>query len=142
LVASGTGVVFAQPAYTGRTDRQFDTHGDDSGTAARAVMAPITPLLSTFLARAFEMRGRNVVTLLAGEFSRTVPKSDHEPGGTATLIGRYVRTGTAGPQNPDGSPPSDAPPPDGLWAYAAATLRLRGAPFGRNPYPELTRAIV
>ncbi len=140
LVVSGTGVVFAQPAYTGRADRQFDTHEDDSGTAARAVMAPITPLLSTFLARSLAMPGRNVVTLLAGEFSRTVPKSDHEPGGTATLIGRYVRTGTAGPQSPDGSPPADAPPPDALWAYAAAALRLGGSPFGRNPHPELLRA--
>jgi hypothetical protein len=139
LVASGTGVVFAQPAYTGRPDRQFDTHEDDSGAAARAVMVPITPLLSTFLERSLALPGRNVVTLLAGEFSRTVPKSDHEPGGTATLIGRYVRTGTAGPQNPDGSPPLDAPPPDAVWAYAAAALNLRGSPFGRNPHPELIR---
>ena len=57
LIASGTGVVFAQPAYTGRADRQFDTHEDDSGAAARAVMAPITPLLSTFLARTLAMPG-------------------------------------------------------------------------------------
>jgi hypothetical protein len=140
LVASGTGVVFAQPAYTGRADRQFDTHEDDSGAAARAVMAPITPLLSTFLERSLALRGRNVVTILAGEFSRTVPKSDHEPGGTATLVGRYVRTGTAGPQSPDGSPPLDAPPPDAVWAYAASALNLRGSPFGRNPHPELIRA--
>lgn len=137
LLVSGTGVVFAQPAYTGRADRQFDTHEDDSGTAARAVMAPITPLLSTFLARVQALAERNVVTVLAGEFSRTVPKSDHEPGGTATVIGRYVRTGTAGPQNPDGSPPLDSAPPDGLWAYAAAALRVGGSPFGRNPHPEL-----
>jgi len=140
LLTSGTGVVFAQPAYTGRADRQFDTHEDDSGAAARAVMAPITPLLSTFLSRALALPGRNVVTLLAGEFSRTVPKSDHEPGGTATLIGRYVRTGTAGPQSPDGSPPLNAPPPDALWAYTAAALRVGGTPFGRNPHPELIRA--
>ena len=140
LITSGTGVVFAQPAYTGRADRQFDTHEDDSGTAARAVMAPITPLLSTFLARVFALPGRNVVTILVGEFSRTVPKSDHEPGGTATLIGRYVRTGTAGPQSPDGSPPLDAPPPAALWAYTAAALRLGGSPFGRNPHPELIQA--
>jgi hypothetical protein len=140
LLAAGTGVVFAQPAYTGRADRQFDTHEDDSGTEARAVMAPITPLLSTFLTRSLAMTGRNVVTLLAGEFSRTVPKSDHEPGGTATLIGRYVQTGTAGPQDPDGSPPENAPPPDALWAYAAAALRLDGAPFGRNPHPGLIAA--
>ena len=140
LLASGTGVVFAQPAYTGRADRQFDTHEDDSGTAARAVMAPITPLLSTFLARTLALPGRNVVTLLAGEFSRTVPKSDHEPGGTATLVGRYVRTGTAGPQSPDGSPPADAPSPETVFAYAAAALRVGGSPFGRNPNPELIRA--
>jgi hypothetical protein len=140
LVVLGSAVVFAQPAYTGRADRQFDTHEDDSGTAARAVMAPITPLLSTFLARSLALTGRNVVTLLVGEFSRTVPKSDHEPGGTATLIGRHVRTGTAGPQSPDGSPPVDAPPPDALWAYAASALRLGGSPFGPNPHPELIRA--
>jgi hypothetical protein len=142
LVASGTGVVFAQPAYTGRADRQFDTHEDDSGTAARAVMAPITPLLATFLARSLALPKRNVVTLLAGEFSRTVPQSDHEPGGTATLVGPYVRTGTAGPQNPDGSPPADAPPPDAVWAYAAAALHIGGVPFGRNPHPTLIRTAV
>ncbi len=34
--------------------------------------------------------------------------------------------------------PNDAPPPEGLWAYASAALHLNGAPFGRNPNPELT----
>jgi hypothetical protein len=137
LVHAGTSVIFAQPAYTGRTDRQFDTHEDDAGVAARAVMAPITPALAMFLARTLALPGRNVVTLLVGEFSRTIPKSDHEPGGTATVIGKYVKTGTAGPQNADGSPPVNAPPPEGLWAYTSAALRLNGAPFGHNPNPML-----
>lgn len=137
LVQSGTSVIFAQPAYTGRPDRQFDTHGDETGVAAREVMAPITPSLSTFLARVMALPGRNVVTMLVGEFSRTVPQSDHEKGGTATVIGKYVKTGTAGPQRPAGAPPEQAPPPEGLWAYAAAALRLRDTPFGRNPNPEL-----
>lgn len=137
LVHAGASVIFAQPAYTGRPDRQFDTHSDDTGEAARAVMAPITPSLVTFLERTLALPGRNVVTLLVGEFSRTIPKSDHEPGGTATVIGKYVKTGTAGPQQADGSPPPNAPPPEGLWAYTAAALRLNAAPFGRNPCPEL-----
>jgi len=137
LVHAGASVVFAQPAYTGRPDRQFDTHEDDAGVESRAVMAPITPSLATFLDRMLVLPGRNVVTLLAGEFSRTIPKSDHEPGGTATVIGKYVKTGTAGPQQPDGAPPPNAPPPEALWAYTAAALRLPAAPFGRNPNPEL-----
>src|SRR5262245_61635984 len=34
LIRGGAGVVFAQPAFTGRADRQFDTHEDDSGAQA------------------------------------------------------------------------------------------------------------
>ena len=137
LVLAGASVIFAQPAYTGRQDRQFDTHEDDTGVAARAVMAPVTPSLALFLERALALPGRNVVTVLAGEFSRTVPASDHEPGGTATVIGKYIKTGTVGPQNADGSPPLNAGPAEGLWAYACAALRLGSAPFGKNPKPEL-----
>jgi hypothetical protein len=137
LVHAGTSVIFAQPAYTGRADRQFDTHGDESGALAREVMAPITPSLATFLERTLGLPGRNVVTVLTGEFSRTTAQSDHEPGGTATVIGKYVRTGTAGPQRADGAPPERAPGPEGLWAYAASVLRLGGSPFGPNPNPEL-----
>jgi len=137
LVRAGASVIFAQPAYTGQPDKQFDTHRDANGEVARKIMAPITPMLATFLDRVMALPGRNVVTMLVGEWSRSHPESDHEPGGTATVIGKYVKTGTAGPQRPDGQPPPNAPPPEGLWAYAAATLRLSGAPFGKNPNPEL-----
>lgn len=137
LVRAGAGVIFAQPAYTGQPDKQFDTHGDTNGEGARKIMAPITPMLATFLDRVMGLPGRNVVTMLVGEWSRSHPDSDHEPGGTATVIGKYVKTGTTGPQRADGHPPANATPPDGLWAYAAAALRVPGAPFGKNPNPQL-----
>jgi hypothetical protein len=137
LVRGGTSVVFAQPAFVGRPDRQFDTHSDADGAKARDIMSSILGELRTFIARAMEIPGRNVVIALMGEFSRTVGESDHAPGGTTTVIGKHVKTGTAGPQTSSGLPPPTAPPPAGLWAYLATVLQLKEHPFGVNPHPEL-----
>jgi len=137
LVRGGTSVVFAQPAFVGRADRQFDTHSDSDGSKARDIMASIIRDVGTFVARSQEIPGRNVVVALMGEFSRTVGESDHAPGGTATVIGKHVKTGSAGPQTAGGLPPPTSPPPAGLWAYLATVLQLKEHPFGVNPHPEL-----
>lgn len=137
LVRGGASVVFSQPAYLGRPDRQFDTHKDLAGALDRRIMAQLIPHLQVFLRRMEALPGRNVVVALFGEFSRTVQASDHEPGGTATIIGKHVRGGSAGPQKADGSMPPGAPGPGGLWSYLAGALRLEDHPFGENPNPEL-----
>jgi uncharacterized protein (DUF1501 family) len=123
--------------FVGRADRQFDTHSDSSGVKAREIMSSIIKEVGIFIGRALEIPGRNVVIALFGEFSRTVGESDHAPGGTATIIGKQVKTGTAGPENPDGSAPLNSPPPAGLWAYLATVLKIAEHPFGVNPNPEL-----
>ena len=125
LLRSGTSVVFAQPAFVGRADRQFDTHSDSEGVKARDIMVSILGDLRTFLARASEIPGRNVVVALMGEFSRTVGASDHAPGGTATVIGKHVMTGSAGPQTPGGLPPPDSPPRRGSGRTWRACFRSR-----------------
>lgn len=139
LVRQGAHVVFTQPLYDGRPDRQLDTHHDSSGREARAIMGAIVEPLRTFVGRMLAME-RNVVIALMGEFSRTLGESDHEPGGTATVIGRYVKAGTAGRQTPDGAPPPGSPGVGGLWSYLCAVLQLDDPGFGPNPNPELVRA--
>jgi hypothetical protein len=137
LLRAGTGVVFTQPMYAGRPDRQLDTHSDATGEQARKLYATIAPPLATFASRALALPDHNVVIALVGEFSRTIGASDHEPGGTATIIGKYIKTGTAGPQTETGAPPPGTPPVAGLWAYLAAAMRVADHPFGANPNPEL-----
>lgn len=137
LLRAGTSVIFTQPLYIGRADRQIDTHRDTTGVEARRIMASILAPLRVFVGRALAIANRNVVVALVGEFSRTVAESDHEPGGTATVIGRRVKTGTAGPQTETGGPPPGSPPVAGLWAYLASVMGLDEHPFGKNPCPEL-----
>jgi hypothetical protein len=140
LLSAGTNVVFMQPMFSGRPDRQLDTHDDTTGVKARDLMATIMAPLRTFASRALALAGRNVVIVLTGEFSRTIATSDHETGGTATVIGKYVKTGIAAPLTAEGAPPPGTAPVAGLWSYVANVLRLADHPFGANPNPELVIA--
>jgi len=137
LLRAGTSVVFTQPMFAGRPDRQLDTHHDANGAEARRLFGSVLAPLQTFVARTLALPNRNVVIALVGEFSRTIGASDHEPGGTATVIGKRVKTGTAGPQTETGAPPPGAPPPAALWSYFARVLGIEDHPFGANPHPEL-----
>ena len=102
------------------------------------MIGPVTPVASPSSSiGCWRCRAGTSSQCSSASSSRTVPESDHEPGGTATVVGKYVRVGTAGRQSADGRRPPAPRQPEGLWAYAAAALRLTTAPFGRNPNPEL-----
>ncbi|MBE2251438.1 MAG: DUF1501 domain-containing protein [Myxococcus sp.] len=128
----------------------WDTHGDGDGVDSRArFAAEMLPGLRTFLDRTLAMQGRNVVTVLFGEFARTGGKptgdSGHANGTSASVFGKYVRPGTTGRPTvlPVGAGsasyrlPMGTPKTPGFWAYLAAVARAQKVPFGANPHAAL-----
>ena len=128
MVQSGTNVVSV-------FDPTWDSHGDDNGTVVRNKMTSyaLTPL-NTFLDRMVQDTTRNVVVCIMGDFSRSLPGSNHQPNLTATVIGRYVKLGSTGVVDADVQLPPSTPSISGLWAYLAAAAKTPSAPFGPNPH--------
>ncbi len=114
----------------------WDTHGDVSGQQVRTMMKErkMVATLRTFTDRTMALEGRNVVTVIMGDFSRSIPGSNHQANLTATVIGKNVKLGTTGKVNRDVALPSGTPGIKGLWAYIAAAAQAPEAPFGANPH--------
>ena len=114
----------------------WDTHGDVTGQEVRTMMKErkIIATLRTFTDRTMAMEGRNVVTVIMGDFSRSIPGSNHQANLTATVIGKQVKLGTTGKVNRDVALPVGTPGIKGLWAYIAAAAGAPEAPFGANPH--------
>jgi hypothetical protein len=120
-------------------DGGWDTHGDSSGSLVRKQMTQrILPPLNVFLGRMLGASGRNVVTAMFGDFSRSLPGSDHEPNLTNTVIGKYVQVGTTGKVAANVSLPVGVPSIPQFWAYLAAAAHCSTQPFGANPHGLVT----
>ncbi len=141
MVRAGSNVVLA---YNGG----WDTHGDRTGANVRNMMnTRILPPLKTFITRTAtlpEFANTNVVVAILGDFSRSLPGSDHQNSLTATVIGKYVKTGTSGKLRVTGTNTNDArmvldpaPQVPELWSYLSAALKVPTAPFGVNPHTAL-----
>ncbi|MEW5741917.1 MAG: hypothetical protein AB1938_23585 [Myxococcota bacterium] len=124
----------------------WDTHGDGTGEVAREMMrAAILPSLRVFLERTLGAQGRNVVTVVYGDFARigghTPTSSEHASGLSATVFGKYVRPGTTGRfdvgQNAGYRLPMGTPGYAGLWAYVTELTRAPSRPWGANPHTSL-----
>ncbi|HUS31105.1 MAG TPA: hypothetical protein VMZ53_21490 [Kofleriaceae bacterium] len=129
MIRAGANVVIANQGG-------WDSHGDNNGAEVRnkingdGTMAA----LKVFTDRMMAETGRNVVTAIVGDFSRSLPGSNHQANLTATVIGKYVKAGTTGRVNADVALPSGTPSIQGLWAYLAAALKCPDQPFGTNPH--------
>jgi hypothetical protein len=117
----------------------WDSHGDIDGNVVRTKMAAeIIPGLSIFLSRMFADPTRNVVTVITGDFARSLPGSNHQPNLSSIMFGRYCKVATTGRVDDDVRLPSGFTP--GLnehWSALAAALKLPTNPFGANPHTSL-----
>lgn len=129
MIRAGANVVVTQ-------SRGWDSHGDRNGNEVRTKMenARINEALRTFTRRTQAMTGRNVVTAIFGDFSRSLPGSDHQANLTASVMGKYVKLGTTGRVNRNVQLPNGTPGIRGLWAYMHAALKGPGQPFGNDPH--------
>jgi hypothetical protein len=128
MIRAGANVVIAN-------DVGWDSHDDTDGSEVRSKFkSRALNALRAFTTQTLtKMPNRNVVTVILGDFARSLPNSDHQANLTVTVIGKNVKQGTTGRTNANVGLPN-APGIDGLWAYLAAVLGVAGTPFGANPH--------
>ena len=131
MVRAGTNVISV-------FDGGWDTHGDRTGTRVRDKMTSyVRAPLQTFLSRMLNTPGRNVVVTLFGDFSRSLPGSDHQPNLSALVIGKYVKLGTTGTVDSAVRLKAGTPGIQGFWSYLAAVTKTEQSPFGANQHDGL-----
>jgi hypothetical protein len=129
MIRAGANVVIAN-------SRGWDSHGDNNGNEVRNKMLGdgIVAALKTFTDNTLAMANKNVVTVIIGDFARSLPGSNHQANMTATVIGKYVKLGSTGNVNADVGLPQGSPGIQGFWSYLGAVLGATGSPFGANPH--------
>ncbi|MDP3501552.1 MAG: hypothetical protein Q8S33_14500 [Myxococcales bacterium] len=148
MIKAGADVVCVTSSRVklGAESHNWDTHGDGTGEVSREMMrVGLLPSLKVFLERTLAMQGRNVVTLLWGDFARigghTPTSSEHANGTSATVFGKHVRQGTTGRFDPGTNAgyrlATGTPGYPGLWAYLTAAARAPRTPWGVNPHSAL-----
>ncbi len=134
MIRAGANVVALIQGNPSNVQR-WDSHGDSTGNGVRNRMNSMMGALNTWLTRSLSLPNANVVTVIFGDFSRSLPGSNHQPNLTATVIGKYVKLGTTGRVGANVSLPMGTPGIPGFWAYLAAVAKADSQPFGPNPHP-------
>ncbi len=135
MIRAGANVVYA-------IDGGWDTHGDRDGSNVRNMMnTRIIPPLITFFNRMWvnntEPVQRNVNVVIMGDFSRSLPGSDHATGCAATIIGANVKVGGFQRVTNNVGFDPNRPSGRGFFSLLGALTKTAGAPFGANAHPDL-----
>ena len=86
------------------------------------------------LGLALNLDVHDIGVVILGDFSRSLPGSNHQANLTATVIGKYVKLGTTGRVTSDVGLPSGSPGIQAFWSYLAAVAGTADKPFGNNPH--------
>jgi hypothetical protein len=129
MITAGANVVIAR-----HFDWDLHEGGAHSNNERLKMTSQILPPLKIFLSRMLNAPGRNVVVSLVGDFTRSAPYGDHGAALSATMIGKYVKTGTTGRMSSVATLPDGTPGVTGHWAAIGAALKLPTNPFGANPH--------
>ena len=137
MVLAGANVVCAV------SNAGWDTHGDTTGVVVRQRMSGvILPGLRVFTQRMMAQANRNITVAVFGDFSRSLPGSDHARVVGTTVWGSKVRLGVSGKVAsnvgmPTANGAGQAYSAAGFWSYLAATSKSVNNPFGVNPHSAL-----
>jgi hypothetical protein len=141
LIRTGTNVVFANVA--GDQDGSvWDSHGAPNGDGRMErylYSLQVRDGLKTFCDRMVNDPDYNVVVAMIGDFARTGGYDDgtgHADTLAATVIGKYVKTGTTGRMalGTESFTGGGGGSIQQMWSYFAEVLKVRN-PFGANPHP-------
>ena len=88
------------------------------------------------------MANRNITVAVFGDFSRSLPGSDHARVVGTTVWGTKVKLGVSGKVSstvgmPTANAAGQAYSAAGFWSYLAATSKSASNPFGVNPHSAL-----
>ncbi|MFO0665740.1 MAG: twin-arginine translocation signal domain-containing protein [Polyangiaceae bacterium] len=110
----------------------WDSHGDTQGTAVRNMMtADIVPALSTFIQRMMvDETGYDVTVIITGDFSRSLPGSDHQGNLSTAVFGPSIKVASTGTTNNNVQLPVGTPAFQAQWSHFATMAGVATNPFG------------
>jgi hypothetical protein len=116
---------------------RWDTHTDTDGTAVRNQMNQrVYKGLRTFINRMMVQKvgipNVRVTLVIGGDFSRSLPGSDHASVLSCSIIGDHIKTGATGTVNSQVGLPVGTGSWAALWSLLADAAKLTTNPFGAN----------